>query len=63
MQCIVSDTAGLRDMKEYPSEPTGGLLVGHSGQSMDTRTVLGIDEVELEGMRRARQTFNSAHVR
>ena len=46
MQCIVSDTAGLRDDEG---------LVDNSGQR--------IDDVELEGMRRARQTFNNAHVR
>ena len=30
----------------------------------DQRNLFGvIDEVELEGMRRARETFNNAHIR
>ena len=55
MQCIVSDTAGLRD---YPSVSTG------TEGMADQRNLFGvIDEVELEGMRRARETFNNAHIR
>ena len=61
MQCIVSDTAGLRD---YPSVSTGTEGMADNGQSVDQRNLFGvIDEVELEGMRRARETFNNAHIR
>ena len=60
MQCIVSDTAGLRDMNDYPSVSTGTEGMADNGH----RTLSGqIDEVELEGMRRARETFNNAHIR